>query len=163
LKNRQKYQVSSHAEFALQRRRVLAGLGAAALLIISGCGTLRRQSELDAAFSDLDELLAQAQEPEAEQLAAVASSIKASARLLIQNHEQFIENFNEEASKRSVSAAELEQKVVDYDRRRREHRNQLLQLQDELHEQMPPELWPEALAILNRKGQSIGSHNLSES
>jgi hypothetical protein len=163
LKNRQKYQVSSHAEFALQRRKVLAGLGAVALLILSGCGTLRRQSELDAAFSDLDELLAQAQEPEAEQLAAIVSSIRASARLLIQNHEQFIENFNVEASKRSVSAAELEQKVVDYDRRRREHRNQLLQWQDELHEQMPPELWPEALAILNRKGQSIGSHNLSES
>ena len=41
----------------IDRRSFIISLAASALLVVSGCATLRRESEIDAAFADLEALL----------------------------------------------------------------------------------------------------------
>ena len=152
-----------HREQAgLNRREFLVGLGAVSLMIVSGCATFRRGSELDAAFADLDAQLDRASGADTRQLESIAKRIRARSQALIDTQETFVTAFNEKASRRSVTAEELQQLVSDYEVQRQTLRNDLLHLQDELHAALPPDVWPNVLEVLNRKSQSIAARNISE-
>lgn len=153
-------------DFALKRREVLVGLAVAAFLALPACNglSLRRQSDLETAFTDLDQLLDEANHgSNTAELRDTATAIRETATELVSNHKSFEASFNSSASDRSISSDELQQLVIKYDSQRRMQRDRLLKLQDQLHDNMPPELWDEARDILNRKGQAIGSYNLSAS
>jgi len=146
----------------LNRREFLIGLSAVSLMIVSGCATLRRGSELDAAFADLDAQLNRASGVDTHQLASIAKRIRARSQTLIDTHETFVTAFNDKASNRSVTAEQLQQLVSDYEVQRQTLRNDLLHLQDELHAALPPDVWSDVLEVLNRKSQSIAARNISE-
>ena len=146
----------------LNRREFLIGLGAVSLLIVSGCATFRRGSELDAAFADLDAQLNRASGADTEQLASIAKRIRTQSQALLDTHETFITTFNDKASNRSVTAEQLQKLVSDYEVQRQTLRNDLLHLQDELHAALPPDVWPDVLEVLNRKSQSVAARNISE-
>ena len=96
----------------LNRREFLIGLGAVSLIIVSGCATLRRGSELDAAFADLDAQLNRASGVDTRQLESIAKRIRARSQALIDTQETFVTAFNDKASNRSVTAEELQKLVM---------------------------------------------------
>ncbi len=143
------------------RREFLIRLSAVSLLIASGCATFRRRSELEEAFAELETLLNQASDAYADQLASIVKHIQTRSQTLVKNHQTFVEDFNRMASKRSVTAEELQKMVDNYDHTRKKLRNDLLYLQDELHAALPPRIWPEVVEVLNCKSQTIAAKKLS--
>ncbi len=152
---------NSGRQTTINRRAFTIGLGASALMVISGCATSRNSSEMDTAFADLDVLLNQSSGSNTEQLASIAGRIRDQSREFLNANQTFITAFNGQASSRSVTMEELQKLVDDFDFDRRNLRNKLLHLQDELHAALPADTWPEVLEVLNRKAGTIAAKNIS--
>ena len=108
-----------HREQAgLNRREFLIGLGAVSLMIVSGCATFRRGSELDAAFADLDAQLNR------------ASGADAS-----------IDAYIEESSNRYTAAPELIERLEPLDRKRTQTLQAVIDRRQSLFELLGDEQW----------------------
>ena len=73
----------------------------------------------------------------------------------MESQAEFSSDFNAQAAIRETDADALGQLVAEYDQRRLALRNQLLERQHELRSEVPEELWPEVLEMLNRKRQAL--------
>ena len=143
----------------ISRRRIIIGLAASALLLCSGCAGFRSGSELNRAYADLNAQLKLAGTADPDQLTAIASQIRDRSVQLVSQYEDFANNYNEQASSRLVEAEKLQKLVTNYETERLRLRNQLLELQDRLHEELPADAWPEVREILNRKAQIFSTLN----
>jgi len=145
----------------IDRRAFIIGLGTSALMLISGCATSRHSSEMDTAFADLEVQLNQSGGSNTEQLESIARRIRDQSRDFLNSNQTFINDFNSQASSRSVTMEELQKLVGNFDVDRQTLRNKLLHLQDELYAALPTDAWPEVLEVLNRKGKAITANNIS--
>jgi hypothetical protein len=153
---------NNSGQVTLNRRDFVIGLGASALMVISGCATSRNSSEMDTAFADLEVLLNQSSGSNTEQLASITRRIRDQSREFLSTNQTFITVFNSQASSRSVTMEELQKLVGNYEVERQALRNKLLHLQDELHAALPADAWREVLDVLNRKAGAITAINISE-
>ena len=144
-------------ETELSRRNFMLGLAAAALLLSAGCARFRGGSELDKAYAELNRLLQQAGGADQDQLTSIASQIRNGTGLLLANYTDFSTRFNRMAADRSVSGGQLQQLVNNYETERLSQRNQLFELQDQLHAALPADAWPEVQQILNRKSRNLST------
>jgi len=152
---------NSSGQSTLNRRGFIIGLGASALMLISGCATSRNSSEMDTAFADLEVLLNQSGGSNTEQLASIARRIRDQSREFLNVNRTFITAFNAQASTRSATREELQKLVDNYEVERQALRSKLLHLQDELHAALPADAWREVLEVLNRKAETIAAKNIS--
>jgi len=152
---------NSGGQVAINRRAFLIGLGASAMMVISGCATSRNSSEMDTAFADLEVLLNQSGGSNAEQLTSIARRIRDQSREFLNANQTFITAFNAQASSRSATREELQQLVDNHEVERQALRSKLLHLQDELHAALPADAWREVLDVLNRKAETIAAKNIS--
>ena len=148
---------------AINRRAFIIGLGASAVMVISGCATSRNSSEMDTAFVDLEVLLNQSSGSNTEQLASIARRIRDQSREFLNANQTFITAFNAQASSRSATMEELQQLADNFDVDRQIMRNKLLHMQDELYAALPADVWSDVLEVLNRKAEAITANNISES
>jgi arsenate reductase-like glutaredoxin family protein len=138
----------------ISRREALRiALAASALLLVSSCGMFRKsESDLDNAFATLrytlDEIATDTDQQE--RLVEIAGQIEAACRALTNEHDTFVEQFESDARLRDTSSAALEQIVEGFAERRTEHRNQLLELQDELRAELTEQEWTTAVEALNQ-------------
>ena len=141
----------------LSRRQVLK-LGVAAVLLVSGCATFRRESDLDGALGDLDQALAEL-EPDAKRarVVSIAERIETRARELVAEHRDFVDRFDQLLGEHDVPEAQLTEMIDARSGRRITLRNDLLLLQQELHDALSPGEWNEVVEILNRTGRAVGS------
>jgi chromosome segregation ATPase len=135
-----------------RREFIRAGLGAAALLALGGCATFRRSSDLDKAYSNLQETLDDLTDDEVRQsrLASIARRIENRCRELIQEHEEFRDRFHSLSRKRNTTTAELDEVVESFAARRTKQRNELFLIQDELRQELTEEEWASAVEALNK-------------
>ena len=125
---------------------------------LSGCGLLpSRASEIDRLFDELDALVANLPVQQRENLESLADSLHKKSSQLLADHQDFLENFNDSASDRTVSGEELEDLYEAYESQRVAQRNDILRLQDDLHAAVPAEAWTDIRDVLNRKGALVGS------
>ena len=143
----------------LDRRRLLK-LAAASMLIINGCTNVRQASDLELAMSELDRLLDEMEDDEQHRVTAIVQRIQTHARELAGEHRTFTESFDRMLATYDTTEEQLEQLIGDYNQRRTVKRNDLLQLQDELHTAMEPDEWSEVVRVLNRAGKSLASYTL---
>lgn len=129
-------------------------VSAVALLLVSGCVSFRRGSELEQLFADLEALLDDSGAAK-DELLEIAGRVRVQSRSLQELHREFADGFNRQAIDRKVPDEELLQVVTDYEASRRELRDQLLNTQDELHVSVSSDMWPDVLDILQRKGRAI--------
>ena len=141
----------------IDRRSFIISLAASALLVVSGCATLRRESEIDAAFADLEALLKASDEGDLNEVTSIVERIQAGSRKLLDTHETFLAQFNEGAIDRTVSSDDLNKLVDDYLEQRKEQRDDLLHLQDDLHTALPEDTWPEVREVLNRRTTAVAA------
>ena len=139
----------------MNRRRFLVAVSAAALLLMSACATFRRESEIDAAFADLESLLNSAGGNDPDEVAAIAERMKTATRALLDTHEAFMKEFNDQAANRNVTPGDLDALLNDYLASRKTQRDALLNMQDELYATIPADAWPEIQKVLNRKSKVI--------
>ena len=142
------------------RRQFLLGLAGSVFTLIAGCTLLAQESDLDEAAADLEALLGASNAADNVELEALARQLRQQCQALLDAHRAFLRDFNRRAVDRTTGAAELEQLSADYQQQRQAQRLALLQLQDELHRQVPAKLWPEVQAVLYRKSRSITMRNL---
>ncbi len=144
-------------------RRQFLKLAAAALLLVSGCATFRGGSDLDEYQEELRRLLDDLAGNYGEQvrLTSIARRIEIRSRELVAEHQEFVDTFNSLMSTRDVTEVQLRQSVDSYSHRRNWLRNDLLQLQDELHNELAPDEWAEVITILNRTGQTVARSSVS--
>jgi hypothetical protein len=152
---------NSDGPATINRRAFIIGLGASAMMVISGCATSRNSSEMDTAFANLEVLLNQSSGSNTEQLASISRRIRDQSREFLNANQAFITAFNAQASSRSATTEELQQLVNNYEVERQALRSKLLHLQDELHAALPADAWPEVLEVLNRKAETIAAKNIS--
>lgn len=138
----------------VSRRHAMVTLAGAALFVANGCAMLRSESEFDLALAELDALLQKIGGQSDDRLVAVAGKISEQSQGLMDAHDEFESEFNRQAANRDVSGDTLTQLVADYDANRLQLRNELLHSQDELHEIVPIDAWPDVLEVLNRKQQA---------
>ena len=139
----------------MNRRGFLVAVSATALLLVTACATFRRESEVDAAFADLEALLNSAGGSDPDEIAAIAERMKTATRALLDTHKTFMKEFNEQAADRNVTPDDLDALLDDYLVSRKTQRDALLHMQDELHAAIPADAWPEIQRVLNRKSQAI--------
>ena len=152
-----------HKHSTLLSRRQALKLAVASVLLVSGCSTMTSSSDLDAAMSDLDVALNQiGGNGEQEKLASIARRIEARAQDLAAKHRVFSDDFDRLLSEYDATEAQLEQLIETYATRRVALRNDLLQLQDELHAALTPDQWAEVVEVLNNTGNAIAAYTLSE-
>lgn len=145
----------------ISRRQALK-LAISSVLIVTGCTSMSKSSDLDTAVSDLNGLLNEtAVESERTLLTSIASKIESRARELVAEHKTFTGSFDHLISDYKTTEAQLNQAVAAYTIRRRQLRDELLHLQDELHYAMTPDEWDEVVQILNQTGDAISSYTLS--
>lgn len=142
-------------------RRQLLRLAAAALLAAAGCTNVRQGSDLDAAVNELDRLLDEMDDDQQRRLVDIVQRIQARARELAGEHRTFTDSFDRMLTAYDATEAQLERLTADYNRQRRNKRNELLRLQDELHAAVTPEDWSDIVRALNRAGQSLAGYTLS--
>lgn len=133
------------------RRKALISLAGAALFVANGCAVFRSESELDSALEELESLLKAIGSDTDDRLVIIGTKISEQSRSLMNAYSEFESDFNRQAANRDISDDTLAQLVADYDANRLTLRNQLLSSQDELHDAVPKEAWPEVLEVLNRK------------
>jgi hypothetical protein len=150
----------SRAANPLSRRQLLK-LAAASLLVITGCTNVRQESYLDEALNELNKLLDGMDDNEQQRVTCIVQRIRARARELADEHRIFTESFDSLLVTYDTTEAQLQQLVGDYNRRRMAKRNDLLQLQDELHAAMTPGDWAEVARVLNRAGKSLAAYTMS--
>ncbi len=144
-------------------RRQLVGLAAASLLVVTGCSTFRRSSDLEKQRDKLKNLLDEIAENHGEQvrLASIARRIEIRARELVSESQEFIGSFDSLMSTRDVTEAQLRWAINSYSGRRKWLRNDLLQLQDELHQSLEPDEWAEVVEILNHSSHSLATSSFT--
>ena len=148
---------------AISRRQALK-LAISSVLLVTGCTTMNSPSDLDIAVSELNELLNDAAiDSDRAILVSIANKIKTKARELTAEHKTFIDSFNQLLSNYDTTENQLEHTAKAYATRRRQLRDELLHLQDELHTAMTPDEWDKVVQVLNQTGKAIASYTLSES
>jgi hypothetical protein len=115
---------------------------------------LRNESELESGLAELDSLLEMIGGQSDDRLAALARKISEQSHGLMDAHDVFESEFNRLAADRGVQDDALTQLVADYDTNRLQLRNEFLRTQDELHQAVPKDAWPDVLEALNRKQQA---------
>ena len=140
----------------LSRRQALRmALATSALLVLEGCGTLRR-SELDQARRDLVHTIAElADDPREDALRSAAEHIVDAALELYDENEAFIKRFDKQSKDRDVSADQLQNTVNRFELRRGELRRNVLEAQDDLRRELTREEWAQAVQALNRKAKAV--------
>jgi len=135
-----------------RREFIRAGLGAAALLALGGCATFRRSSDLDKAYSNLQETLDNLTDDEVRQsrLASIARRIENRCQELTQEHEEFRDRFHSLSRNRDTTSAELDKVVEGFSARRTKQRHELFLIQDELRKELTEEEWALAVQALNQ-------------
>lgn len=141
----------------IDRREFIIGLSTSAIVLVSGCATFRRDSEIEAAFADLEELLHSAAADDADKVVSIAEQMKSESRVLLDTHATFVANFNDTAADRTATQDDLNTLVDGYLTQRKTQRDALLHLQDELHAALPADVWTEVLDVLNRKSQAVAA------
>lgn len=138
-------------------RRQLVGLAAASLLVVTGCSTFRRSSDPEKQLDELRNLLDEIAENHGEQvrLASIARRIEIRARELVSENQEFVGSFDSLMKTRDVTETQLRWAIDSYSDRRMWLRNDLLQLQDELHQALEPDEWAEVVEILNHASHSL--------
>ena len=133
-----------------RRAFVRAGLAAAALVALGGCSMFRRSSDLDTAYSDLQETLDKLTEDEVRQsrLASIARRIENRCQELTQEHDEFRDRFDLLSRNRDTTSADLVEVVEGFAARRKTQRNELFRLQDELRRELTEEEWDLAVDAL---------------
>ena len=155
--------IQHHPSTLLGRRQALK-LVISSVLVVAGCTSISSSSDLDTAVSELKDLINEvAMDNERSILLSVASKIENRASELVAEHTAFIENFDQLLSKHDTTESQLEQTAKTYATRRRELRDDLLLLQDELHMAMTPDDWDKVVQVLNQTGRAIASYTLSGS
>jgi outer membrane murein-binding lipoprotein Lpp len=146
----------------ISRRQALK-LAISSVLLVAGCTSMSSSSDLDTAVSELNELLNDAtMDNDRTLLSSIASKIESRASELVAEHKAFIDNFDQLLSNYETTEAQLEQTAKTYATRRRQLRDDLLHLQDELHTAMTPDEWDKVVQVLNQTGQAIAAYTLSE-
>ena len=138
-------------------RRQLLRLAVASLAVLAGCATARRHSSLDGYHEELRQLLEGfARGPGNEtDLASIARRIEMRSAELVAEQQEFYDTLDRQLKAREVTQETLEQTIEGYSSRRALLRNDLLALQDELHEALGAEEWRQALEVLNRMGLRV--------
>ncbi len=143
----------------LGRRQALRmALAASALLVLEGCGTLRR-SDLDKARRDLRRTLDELGkgDPREDALRSIGQRIVDAAFELYDENGAFLKRFDKQSKDREVSADQLQETVNRFERRRAQLRSKGLEAQDDLRRELTPEEWAQAVQVLNRKAEAISS------
>lgn len=141
----------------LSRRQALRmALATSALLVLEGCGTLRR-SDLDKARRDLLHTIAElAKDDEREDvLRSIGQRIADAAFELYDESEAFIERFDKQSKDRDISADQIQNTVNRFELRRVELRRNVLEAQDDLRRELTREEWAQAVQALNRKAKAV--------
>ena len=141
-------------------RRWFLKLAVASMLVVTACTNTRHGSDLDAAMSELEQLIDDMDPDDQQRVTTIAQRIRASARELADEHRTFTGNFDHLLSTYDTTEAKLEQLIVDYGKRRTQMRDDLLRLQDQLHTAMAPEDWAEVVRVLNRAGKSLAGYQM---
>ena len=138
-------------------RREFLNLAVASMVLVSGCATFRGGSDLDAYQDELRQLLEDIAENHGEQLrlASIARRIEIRSNELVAEHQEFVGTINSLMSTRDVTEEQLGQSVDSYSSRRKWLRDDLLQLQDELHNALGPDEWEEVISLLNSTGTAV--------
>jgi hypothetical protein len=138
-------------------RRHLLKLAAVSLLVLTGCTSFRRGSELAATHDELARLLEDISENYGRRvrLASVARRIEIRAGELVAEQREFLGSFDSLMSTREVTEVQLAQSIDAYSERRKWLRDDLLHLQDELHGALQPDEWTEVVKILNRGRRTV--------
>ena len=136
-----------------RREFMNVGLGVAALLALTGCGTFRgsKKSDLDQATTDLRKLLAgfEGDGPRQARLASIGHRIENRCREVIELKTDFIQRLAALSRQRETPSAELTALVEDFSVRRATYRKELLGVQDELRQALTREEWDQAVQVLN--------------
>jgi len=152
---------SEHA-ISLNRRRLLS-VAAASLLVIGGCATFRRQDGLKTSINDLSSVLdSLGNDDKQVWLRSIARRIEIRARDLGAEHQAFVDSFDSLLASHSVTTTQLKQFINTHSARRRWLRDDLLHLQDELHDALDPDEWADVIKVLNRTGTTISDTTLTE-
>lgn len=135
------------------RREALSALAATAILTMVGCAVSPQGSKLDRMASDLDAALAQAPDDVAPELTATSRQIQSEVRAMVTSQEVFSAEFDRLTDDPNVPDDVLLSLTSQNNKDRRAARKKLLDLQDELHEAVPEDLWPDVREILTRKAR----------
>lgn len=150
-------------EAAVSGRREFLNLAVASMVLVSGCATFTRGSDLEEYQDELRRFLEDTGENQGEQLwlASIARRIEIRSNELVAEHQEFVGTINSLMSTRDVTEEQLSQSVDSYSRRRMWLRDDLLQLQDELHSALAPDEWEEVISLLNRTGREVARSSFS--
>ena len=154
--------IASRVDTKLLGRRQLLKLAVASVLLISACTQVKEEeSESHRALSELGRLLDEmADDNQRETLISIAERIETQARELVAEHQTFVGDFNRMLNDRDVTETQLGQLINAYTDRRTFLRNNLLQLQDQLHTSLSPTDWAEVVQVLNRGGNAVSDYTL---
>ena len=147
------------ADPLLGRRQALRmALEASAILVLEGCGTLRR-SDLDKARRALPHTIAELakDDPREDAFRSIGERIVDAAFELYDENGAFLKRFDKQSKDREVSADQLQETVNRFERRRAQLRSKGLEAQDDLRRELTPEEWAQAVQVLNRKAGAISS------
>ncbi len=136
----------------LLRRDVLRAMGVVTAALVTGCAHLRQEPALDAALAALREELA---DSDRDDVAMLCDQIGSTARAMLDTHDRFLRRFNAQASDASTDASTLLRLTGNYQTGITAQRNQLLSLQDKLHDAIPAEQWPAVRKHLLATGQQF--------
>lgn len=142
-------------------RRSVLKLAVASILVIAGCTNIRGESDLDAAVSELSQLVKAMDDKEQQHITAIVRRIQEQANGLADEHRAFTDSFDRLLAAYDATGTQLQQLVESYNKHRVLKRNELLHLQDELHAAMNPDDWAEVVRVLNRAGKSLAGYTLS--
>ena len=150
-------------EAAIIGRREFLNLAVASMVLVSGCATFRGGSDLETYQDELRQLLDDLAENHGERvrLMSIARRIEIRSNELVAEHQEFVDTINSLMNVRDVTEVQLRQSVDNYSGRRGWLRNDLLQLQDELHNELAPDEWAEVITILNRTGRAVARSSFS--
>ncbi|WP_455199987.1 hypothetical protein [Kaarinaea lacus] len=130
---------------------------------MSGCASFTRESELDAPLRELRALLeGSTSESKRLVLVSIAERIEIRARDLVAEHREFVSSFDSLLREYEVTETQITQLIEAHARRRKWLRNDLLQLQDELHAAVSQEEWTKLVQVLNQTSKALVSYTLPE-
>lgn len=156
---------ASRSNTKLLGRRQLLKLAVASVLLISACTDVKEEESVsNRALSELGRLLDEmADDNQRETLISIAERIETKARELVAEHQTFVGDFDRMLNDRDVTETQLGELINAYTKRRTSLRNNLLQLQDELHASLSPEDWAEVVVVLNQAGKAVSGYTLQGS
>ena len=152
-------------ETGLSRREALRiGLATASLFVVSGCQVFGSTSELESARNELMQSLEALGRDDVQEvgLLSIARQIASNTRVLVDEHDAFLSDFDRLTRNRDVSESDLQRLADLFSTRRVELRNGLFRLQDELRAEMTADEWTVVVKALNRKADAART-NLLES